>query len=403
MTQSRYRLAVFAPHPVQYHAGLYRELAKLDDLAVTVFYEDSIGLEAVYVGDFATTIKWDVDLLGGYDNVFIRNYARNPQGRYFARINPGVCRVIRESAFDVVLLQGYERLTDWLVFWATRLAGIPLLFRGEATLRRSTVKPTLRRRLKLRFLSRFLQSCDTVFYSCTGNREYFAHFGVPDEKLVRIPCAVDNEFFRRERTIQQAGNENMRTRLGLRANDFVVVFAAQMTARKRPFDLIAAAAQISQDNLALLFIGDGPLRGQLESAARAKGVRAVFTGFVNQGQISRYYAVGNLFALLSEYDNSPKALNEAMNFSMPVICTTAAGTARDLVRPGENGYLVEAGDVDAIAGRLREAIGDRVRANEMGNRSLEIVTEWSFAADALAIREAVCRVCDGRRRPAHSR
>ncbi len=398
MTPSRYRLAVFAPHPVQYHAGIFRELAKLEDLAVTVFYEDRLGQKPVYVDEFKTTIKWDVDLLSGYEHAFIRNYARNPEGKYLARINPGVCRVIREGAFDAVLLQSYERLTDGLVFLASLRAGIPLLFRGEATLRPSTVKPPLRRRLKRLFLARFLRCCDTVLFSCSGNREYFAHYGVPDEKLVHLRCAVDNDFFQRARAALHTSNEDVRRKLGLRGNDFVIVFCGQMTPRKRPLDLIEAAARISREDLALLFIGDGPLRSELEATARAKGVRAVFTGFVNQGQISRYYAAGNLFALLSDYDNSPKALNEAMNFAMPVICTTAAGTARDLVVPGENGYLVEAGDVDAIACGLRQAMGDRVRATEMGCSSLKIVAEWNFAAGARAIREAARRACAGRHR-----
>ena len=391
--RSKYRLAVFAPHPVQYHAGIYRELAKLEDVDTTVFYEDRVGLEPVYVKEFNTTIQWDIDLLGGYKHQFLKNYARNSEGGFFARINPGVIPVILKGNYDAVLLQSYCRLTDWLVFAASKSRGKPLLFRGEATLRPRRARVSMRSRLKSRFLSRFLRRCNVVLYSCIGNREYYTHYGVPDEQMRLIPCAVDNDFFQRERCKLETERPAIREKLGIASTDFVIVFAAQMTPRKCPSDLIEAASRIDHGHVVLLFIGDGPERERLESLSHERGVHAVFTGFVNQGEISRFYAVGDLFAMLSAYDASPKALNEAMNFSMPVISTTMPGTAYDLVKPDQNGFLIEVGDVGALAEKIDWLNRNRAEAAEMGRRSLEIVKGWNFEADAQAIREAIHKVC----------
>ncbi|MBP7275297.1 MAG: glycosyltransferase [Kiritimatiellae bacterium] len=383
------RLAIFAPHPVQYHAGIYRELAKLEGVDATVFYEDRIGLKPVYVKEFKTTVQWDIDLLSGYRHVFLRNWSRKPQGGFFARVNPGIVSVLARGRYDAVLFTGYNRFSEWLIWTFAPWTGARRIFRGEATLEAGAGVTTLRNRLKKRHLARFLSRCDRVLYSCTGNREYFRHYGVPDNKMQLLPCAVDNDYFKNERARHEPCRLEIRRELGIAPDDFVIIFAARMLPLKRDDDLINAVSRIDHRRIVLLFVGDGPARPRAEALAREKGVRAVFTGFANQGEISRYYAISDLFAMLSERDRSPKAMNEAMNFSLPLICTKVTGTAYDLVEDGRNGYMVDTGDLDAIARHIDHLNRHREEAAAMGRRSLEIVERWSFQADALSIRDAV--------------
>ena len=115
----------------------------------------------------------------------------------------------------------------------------------------------------------------------------------------------------------------------------------------------------------------------------------IFTGFINHSSISPYYEMADLFALISEYDNSPKSVNEAMNFSLPVLCTRNSGTAADLVFEGDNGFLVDCGDVERIAGVIETLAGDRSLARRMGQRSLEIVAKATFEKDVEGVLEAL--------------
>ena len=380
---------------MQYHVGIYRALEALPDVESTVFYEDRIGLEPVFVEGFGQTIKWDIDLLSGYRHEFLKNLSRNPEGGFFSRTNPGVVKVLRHGAYDAVLFAGYMKLTDWLVYVTAHLTGTPIIFRGEAILRPGAPSAGLKNRLKNWILPRFLKGVDAVLYTCSGNREYFRHYAVPDEKMRLIPCAVDNAFFRRECARLSGGRAALREELGLRQHDFVIAFAARMLPVKRGHDLIEAVSRVGRDNVVILFIGDGPERKRLEQLAEERGVRAVFAGFINQGEISRYYVVSNMFAMVSECDRSPKALNEALNFALPIVCTTAVGTAPDLVHDGDNGFMVEVGDVAAMAAKIDHLSRNREKAAEMGRESLEIVKDWNFEADAKAIREAVVMACDG--------
>ena len=133
--------------------------------------------------------------------------------------------------------------------------------------------------------------------------------------------------------------------MNIKKNDFVIIFPSRFTDRKKPFDLINAAALSSRKNIVILFVGDGPNRKKMEALCKEKKIKAIFTGFINQNSISKYYSISNAVAIISEYDASPKSLNEALNFQLPSIITNMVGTAGDLIIDNHNGFIVDVGDI----------------------------------------------------------
>ena len=93
--------------------------------------------------------------------------------------------------------------------------------------------------------------------------------------------------------------------------------------------------------------------------------------------------------MISDYDPSPKALNEAMNFELPIIVTDVVGTAHDLVVDGVNGYIVKVGDINTIIEKITFLNVNREIAKKMGRRSSEIVDAYTFEKDAFWVGEAL--------------
>ena len=384
------KLAIYTMHPIQYHAPIFRELEKLEGLETTVLYADTLGLGENYNPEFKTMIKWDVPLLDGYHHRFFKNYARTRITGFFSRINPGMVTHMLVNRYDVVLIHGYQTFSAWLVFLTAKIAGTKVVVRGEAIPKDR--KQSWKEKLARRIAKAFLALSDAVMYSCSGNKEYWKELGVPEKKMFFIPCAVDNNFFRRERQRYFPQRDKMRKELGIGVDDFAILFSARFTPRKRPLDLIEAVAKIDHEKVILLFVGEGPEREAMEVTARKHGVRTVFTGFLNQGELSRYYNLADMFVVISSYDASPKALNEALNFSIPIICSDRVGTAGDLVKEGENGYVVPVGDLDAIAKSVERLNSNRELARKMGEVSAQIVVDWSLESDAQGILAAASHV-----------
>jgi len=388
---NRVTVYYFAPHPVQYHTGIYKELSKFNDIDFKVIYEDDIGLKPVYVEEFKKEIKWDIDLLDGYPYEFMKNFSLNPMGGFLSRVNFELFKKFFIDKPDVVIFAGYVTLSDWLIMLLSKLTNTKIIFRGEATLRGNEGK-TLKSRIKEKFLRWWLKRCDIVMYSCTGNKEYWTFYGVNEDRMLPIPCAVDNDFFQNERK-KYIGKENdIKKELRIDENDFVIIFPARFTTRKRPLDLLNAVKNIDNKNITILFVGDGLERENMERYVENNNIKAVFVGFKNQTEISKYYSIADLGVVISDYDPSPKAMNEAMNFELPIIVTDITGTSSDLVKDNKNGFIVKVGDIDTISKKIDYLNNNRDIAKQMGKKSLEIVNEWTFEKDAYYINEAVKRI-----------
>src|SRR5690242_10917715 len=91
--QPHYRLAVLASHPIQYQAPLYRALAAHPEIDLTVFFCSDWGLKPYHDEDFGQAVKWDIDLLEGYQSEFLANRSLSPNvARFFGLINPAIVR-----------------------------------------------------------------------------------------------------------------------------------------------------------------------------------------------------------------------------------------------------------------------------------------------------------------------
>ena len=380
-------LLIYASHPIQYQAPIFREVSKNKQIGVTVMFGDDIGLKEVYSEGFDSIIKWDVPLTKGYKHFFLKNLAKTKITGFFSRINFGVFKFINPKEFDFILVHGYQTFTCWLILLAANLRGVKIILRGEAIIKND--KGLMIKFFKRLLINLYLKNVDAIMYSCKGNYKYWKSFSIEEKKLFFIPCAVDNNFFIKKKMLYNSKINLIKNELKIVKDDFVIIFPSRFTDRKRPFDLIEAAALLARKNLVLLFVGDGPNKKKMEKLCLQKGVRSIFTGFINQKIISKYYSISDAVAIISEYDASPKSLNEALNFNLPGIISNMVGTAGDLIINEYNGFIVDVGDIKNISCKINKLMDDKKLLKEMGKNSAIIIKKWTLENDAKGIMDAM--------------
>jgi len=84
----------------------------------------------------------------------------------------------------------------------------------------------------------------------------------------------------------------------------------------------------------------------------------------------------DVFALASRWEGLPRVFPQAMAAGLPIVATRVAG-APDAVVPDETGWLVEVGDTEGLANRLRTLAEDPALARRMGQAGLARVEEFS--------------------------
>jgi glycosyltransferase involved in cell wall biosynthesis len=201
---------------------------------------------------------------------------------------------------------------------------------------------------------------------------------------------VDSDSFEEAGVHGRHGRSERLSALGLDPQLPVILFAGKLQPWKRPLD-VAHAVQSLRVPVNVLFIGDGPLRGEVEAALNALPNGRVL-GFVNQQEIGSWYGLSDLFVLPSEIEPWGLAVNEAMAAGAVPVVSDAAGCAPDLVT-SDTGRTFVAGDVGSLTTALSEllarpsrlpllAAGARRRAHEFG---IEATAQGIEKAAAFAV------------------
>lgn len=141
------------------------------------------------------------------------------------------------------------------------------------------------------------------------------------------------------------------------ASDFVSV--GRLSEQKGQMTLIEAAALLKAGgrDFTITLIGDGELRSALEGAAARLDVRdrIIFAGWKTPAEVRAAIEAARAFVLPSYAEGLPVSIMEAFCLGRPVISTFVAGIP-ELVAPGENGWLVPAGDAEALAASMAAAL-----------------------------------------------
>lgn len=150
-----------------------------------------------------------------------------------------------------------------------------------------------------------------------------------------------------------------------------LVFSGAFVPRKGVTSLAQAFVTLAKGDarLRLVLLGDGPLREKLAHILAPVWQQVTWKGFVKWRDLPREYSAGDVLCLPSRYDGWGMVVVEALASGMPVIATSQVGAARELVRPGETGWLVPPNDEEALLDALRAAAAAGVaRLSEMGVR-----------------------------------
>ncbi len=372
----------FLSHPIQYISPLLKILANKIDLDVVYFSDVSIkGGEDI---GFGQAIKWDTPLLDGYSFYFVNNWFREkPVNNNFLDVfNPGVIKLLWKSKHKIVVVNGWTYSSNWLVFIFGRLLGKEIWLRAESPLNQELRKGKITLFVKSILLQHILFKffIDKFLYIGTQNKAFYQYYGVYEEgRFIHTPYAVDNDFFKSQAKALKNVKLNLLRELSIPLEKKIILFSGKYIDKKRPLDLLKAYSLLPQDLYVLVFVGDGHLRIEMEKYILNKKLKnVILTGFINQSQISKYYAVADVFVMCSGLGETwGLSVNEAMNFGLPVVVSETCGSSFDLVESGTNGYVFKEGAIEELKTYLEIICQDTSLRELYGKASIEKINEYN--------------------------
>ncbi|MGP4091524.1 glycosyltransferase family 4 protein [Streptomyces sp. KR55] len=309
--------------------------------------------------------------------------ARNAElaGRLVERLRPAVLHAATDHGNGRVALALREAYGLPVVYevrgfledtWLTQAPG------------RTCDDPTYRARRDLE--THCMREADVVLTLGAAMKAEIVARGVPEERVLIVPNAVDEEFL-----APLPDGAPLRARLGIAPDDLVVGTVSSLTPHEGIGTLLHAGAELRRRGvpLRLLIVGDGPEREALQRLAGRLGLAdgtALFTGRVPHARVRDFHAVLDVFAVPRTDERvcrlvTPLKPVEAMASGLPVAASDLPAL-RELVKPGVTGQLTPSRSPQTWAEAIEFLLYSEKRS-EWGAAAREIVARdrtWTRVA-----------------------
>jgi glycosyltransferase involved in cell wall biosynthesis len=373
-------------------------LARCEAVALAV--PSGIEVLGIELGPKTVTYEW----VNSSENATFERIVLTEE--YAERVGPlraftALRRALRRRRCDAIFLPSYWPAANLALLAAAKSLGLATVMMNES--HQGTAQQGFFRRSVKRFL---VNKFDAALVGGTKQRRYFGALGLDDRKIFLGYDAVDNRYFQNVSDDVRRTLPTWRERLGL--PERYVLSLGRMVAKKNDESIIDAFAEyrrVVPAGSALVFVGSGPLERALEDRARARGLRVVdrrsatttehgdvyFYGFRQIDESPAFYALADAFVLASLQEEWGLVVNEAMACGTPVIVSSAAGCAEDLVIAGRTGWTFDPTSVSELAHVFQRVLADPVLLRDVGTQARKYVRTWdcaNFARNALRAAEA---------------
>ena len=193
------------------------------------------------------------------------------------------------------------------------------------------------------------------FTTCDEHKKYLLSIGIPEQEIWKYPftsvCEAD---IRKADELLALDKSALRERLAM--NEEKVVLSVGQFIHRKGFDVLMQAASKLDKSTGIYIVGGEPTQAYLDLQKELGLDNLHFVGFKTKDELGYYYAAADLFVMPTREDIWGLVINEAMAYGLPVVSTDRCIAALEMVKDGENGYIVPVGDGDALAEKLNEVL-----------------------------------------------
>jgi glycosyltransferase involved in cell wall biosynthesis len=183
--------------------------------------------------------------------------------------------------------------------------------------------------------------------------------------------------------VSPAIRASARGRLGVPVGCKVVGTVGRVDYQKAPQDFVDAIAALNRPDVYAIWIGDGPLRAEMERRAERRGLAGRFVCVGHRDDVAALLPGLDVFLMASRYEGLPCAIAEAMTAGVPVVAT-AVNSGPDVVQPGETGLLAGPERPRQLAAAVGDMLDEPADAARMAAAARRLIAD-RFTPESLAV------------------
>lgn len=337
--------------PSPYRVAFFNELGKHCEL--TVIFETASSKER----DDA----WKVFEFKNFTGIILKGIYT----RVDAAFCPGIIKYLKKNEYDHIVVTQLASLTAvWMVAYM-RIRGITYCYEGDGGFVGSTkgLKALLKKFIigNASFCLSTSNEFDKYCLAYGANKIYrYSFTSVANKDVLYCPVEKDNRRLQKEK-------------IGIK-EEYAIISVGQFIYRKG-FDVLLEACRFLPYNVGIYIVGGKPTEEYLEIQRKWDLQNVHFVDFMSKEKLMEYYKASDLFVLPTREDIWGLVINEAMSCGLPVVSTQKCIAALEMVRNGENGYVVPVDDALAVRKAVETILESEKLQNKMSYMALQTVRE----------------------------
>lgn len=198
-------------------------------------------------------------------------------------------------------------------------------------------------------------------------QETVERFMVPARQVVTIHNGVDVH-----RMEPSDSREAIRERMGIPQAAPVLISVGALSWEKDPFAQVEIASRVIRERTQTvhLIVGEGPLRGDLETEIRRRRLQDRVRLLGSRSDVAELLHASDLLLLASQTEGMPACLIEAGMVGIPIVAYSVAGVP-EVVIEGTTGLLASPGDLETLTAMVLQVLGDERARRAMGKAARE--------------------------------
>jgi len=223
---------------------------------------------------------------------------------------------------------------------------------------------------------------DRIIFVSRANWQTAEKYLIGDKETYRlIRSGIELEKFSSAR--KKLPIPEIKKQLGVAENEPVILTIGPFKPQKNLRDFVEVAYQVRKDfsPITFLVVGDGAIRPEIEKEIARRNA----TGYIRllgwRPDIERILAISDIFVLTSLWEGLPRSLLEAMASGLAPVVYSVDG-CRDVIRSGENGFLIEVKNTSEMTKKILELLRDKNLYQRIAAMAQKSVTE-EFSIDLM--------------------
>lgn len=279
---------------------------------------------------------------------------------------------IFKETYDVLILDGYGFLGQQSIILLLKLVNKRFIMSIDGGFIKAHENP-IRRSMKT-----FLISSADAFLSTGEKTDEFIRFY---NKKGKSACIYRHKFSSIH--LDEIGrvlnrNEKLLARKKMHIKDKFTIVCVGRIIPIKGFDIAIQTLNYLPDDVQICIVGDGDENLLKTYISSEREEQVIFLGHIERKQIADVYRCADVFVLPTRGDVWGLVIAEAMANGLPVVTTDTCLAGCEMIKNGENGYIVPVDDSNALAKAIEYIYRDPVLKNKMGQKNIELVCEYAI-------------------------